>query len=48
MGAAGGVDATDDPLLAFPPGGYWGLQPGARLRMLRSLCCDALGTSKIR
>ncbi|KAK9915262.1 hypothetical protein WJX75_006841 [Coccomyxa subellipsoidea] len=50
--AAGGDGGSggegEDTLLAFPPGGYWALQPGARLRMLRSLCFDALETRAIR
>lgn len=52
MGAAGCDGGSggegEDPLLAFPPGGYWALQPGARLHMLRSLCFDALETRAIR
>ena len=52
-GGAGGTDgaqpaAAEDPLLAFPPGGYWALPAGARLRMLRCLCFDALETRTIR
>lgn len=38
----------EDPLMAYPEGGYWALAPGARLRMLRALCCDALDTAVIR
>lgn len=51
-GGAGGPEGdpvvAEDPLLAFPPGGYWALPAGARLRMLRSLCFDALETRTIR
>ena len=38
----------EDPLTIYPEGGYWALAPGARLRMLRALCCDALDTALIR
>ena len=34
--------------MAYPEGGYWAVAPGARLRMLRALCCDALDTAIIR
>ncbi|BDA43044.1 probable cell division cycle-associated 7-like protein at N-terminal half [Coccomyxa sp. Obi] len=51
-GGAGGTEgvqsAVEDPLLAFPPGGYWALPAGARLRMLRCLCFDALETRTLR
>lgn len=48
--AVGGDQESEgeDPLLMFPAGGYWALQPGTRLRMLRSLCFDALETRAIR
>ena len=32
----------------YPPGGYWALPPGTRVRMLRALCHDALDTSRVR
>ncbi len=35
-------------LTAYPAGGYWALPPAARLRMLRTLCDDALDTGLIR
>ena len=42
-------DAPDeDALMAYPAGGYWGLSPDIRLRMLRALCHDALATGPIR
>jgi hypothetical protein len=44
--AAEGED--EDTLLRYPGGGYWGLPPGARLRMLLQLCCDALATGALR
>ncbi|CAL8468960.1 g8501 [Coccomyxa elongata] len=51
-GGAGGTEGdpavAEDPLLVFPPGGYWALPTGARLRMLRCLCFDALETRAIR
>ncbi|EIE26968.1 hypothetical protein COCSUDRAFT_59460 [Coccomyxa subellipsoidea C-169] len=48
--AVGGDQESEgeDSLLMFPAGGYWALQPGTRLRMLRSLCFDALETRAIR
>lgn len=52
VAAAGGTEGeqllVEDPLLAFPPGGYWALPAGARLRMLRCLCFDALETRPLR
>ena len=43
-----GQSGEEDVLMAYPEGGYWALAPGARLRMLRALCCDALDTAIIR
>ena len=43
-----GQSGEEDGLMAYPEGGYWALAPGARLRMLRALCCDALDTAIIR
>ena len=44
----GPQEDREDPLTIYPEGGYWALAPGARLRMLRALCCDALDTALIR
>ena len=41
--AASEADAPE-----YPAGGYWALPPGARLRMLRELCLDTLGTTLLR
>ena len=41
-------EQKEDPLMAYPEGGYWALAPGCHLRMLRALCCDALDTAIIR
>ena len=43
-----GQSGDEDALMAYPEGGYWAVAPGARLRMLRALCCDALDTAIIR
>ena len=37
-----------DELAQYPKGGYWSLEAGVRLRMLRALAHDALETSNIR
>ncbi len=44
----GPQEHLEDPLTSYPEGGYWALPAGARLRMLRALCCDALDTALIR
>ena len=40
--------ASMDPLMQYPMGSYWRLDPGTRLRMMRELCHDALGTAALR
>ena len=37
-----------DELAQYPEGGYWSVEAGVRLRMLRALAHDALETSNIR
>ena len=44
--AAAAATAEDAP--PYPSGGYWGLPPGVRVRMLRALVHDALDTAALR